>query len=144
MNIVLGYTPRPESDAALERAVAEAKLRDAHLHVVRLMGQTGESTSENPSRVREWSRSVEQARVAGEELVTRLRAEGVEASFHLEPTSNALATQLLDAASRLDADLIVIGLRRRSPVGKLVLGSVAQDVLLGADAPVLAIKAGSE
>jgi nucleotide-binding universal stress UspA family protein len=37
-------------------------------------------------------------------------------------------------------DLIVIGMRRRSRVGKLLLGSTAQDVLLGADCAVLAVR----
>ena len=43
-------------------------------------------------------------------------------------------------AASVSADLVVIGLRRRSPVGKLLMGSVAQRILLGADCAVLAVK----
>jgi nucleotide-binding universal stress UspA family protein len=41
----------------------------------------------------------------------------------------------------LGADLLVIGARRRSPVGKALLGSVAQTVILEAALPVLVVKA---
>ena len=50
---------------------------------------------------------------------------------------------VLDAADELDAKLIVVGLRRRSPVGKLLMCSVAQRILLGAACPVLSVKPGS-
>jgi nucleotide-binding universal stress UspA family protein len=48
---------------------------------------------------------------------------------------------VLDAAEDHQADLIVIGLRRRTPVGKLFLGSTAQRIILEADCPVVAVKA---
>ena len=47
---------------------------------------------------------------------------------------------MLDLAGELDAELIVIGLRRRSPVGKLLLGSAAQHILLNSTVPVLAVR----
>jgi nucleotide-binding universal stress UspA family protein len=41
----------------------------------------------------------------------------------------------------LDAELLVIGARRRTPVGKLFMGSVTQSIILHADVPVLVVKA---
>jgi nucleotide-binding universal stress UspA family protein len=51
-----------------------------------------------------------------------------------------VADQVLAVAEETGAELIVIGLRRRSPVGKLIMGSTSQRVLLGAHCPVLAVK----
>jgi nucleotide-binding universal stress UspA family protein len=51
-----------------------------------------------------------------------------------------VAEQVLAVADEVSASLVVIGLRRRSPVGKLIMGSVAQRILLSADCPVLAVK----
>jgi len=47
---------------------------------------------------------------------------------------------LLKTMERGDADLLVIGIRHRNPVGKLLLGSVAQRIILDATCPVLAVK----
>ncbi|SFA41688.1 Universal stress protein family protein [Rhodococcoides kroppenstedtii] len=51
------------------------------------------------------------------------------------------ADELLDTSEEIGATTIVVGIRRRSAVGKLLLGSNAQRILLGADVPVLAVKA---
>jgi nucleotide-binding universal stress UspA family protein len=51
------------------------------------------------------------------------------------------AEDMIKVAEEVSAELIIIGLRRRSPVGKLILGSNAQRILLDAPCPVLAVKA---
>jgi nucleotide-binding universal stress UspA family protein len=53
-----------------------------------------------------------------------------------------VADQVLEVAAEVDARLIVVGLRRRTPAGKLLMGSVAQRILLGSTCPVLAVKPG--
>ena len=50
------------------------------------------------------------------------------------------AATILDLAEQAGADLLVIGARRRSPVGKALLGSVTQTLILDADIPVLVVK----
>lgn len=47
---------------------------------------------------------------------------------------------VVQVAQRRGARLVVLGLRARTPVGKLVFGSTAQRILLDATCPVLAVK----
>ena len=56
---------------------------------------------------------------------------------HLSDPSDAV----VQIAQENDARLLVLGLRRRTPVGKLIIGSLAQRILLEATCPVLAVKA---
>ncbi len=65
----------------------------------------------------------------------RLEEAGIETTI-LEGSGDP-AEALLEAADDHDADLIVIGGRRRSPAGKALFGSVAQAVILNAERPVL-------
>jgi nucleotide-binding universal stress UspA family protein len=143
MTIVCGYTDRPEARAALEFAIEEARVRGAELRIIRTMVEP--STSDSPSAVQNWSATVQQARDEGQALVDSLTGRSISATFEVEVCrTESVAERLLDATRRLEASLLVIGLRRRSPVGKLVLGSVSQELLLGADCPVVAVKADDD
>jgi nucleotide-binding universal stress UspA family protein len=116
--IVVGYSSRPEGQAALKRALSEARLRGAALVVV--------NTSP-------------EADTKG--LAAELAASGVTSEIRTAADIHDSAEELIRTAETTDAEFIVIGLRRRSPVGKLLLGSNAQRVLLDAACPVLAVKA---
>jgi nucleotide-binding universal stress UspA family protein len=86
--------------------------------------------------------------VESEEDLAAIRAElgdaGVEHDIRQLVRGMDPADDLVNVANEVGAEFIVIGLRRRSPVGKLILGSNAQRVLLDAPCPVLAVKADEE
>ncbi|MDQ3095431.1 MAG: universal stress protein, partial [Actinomycetota bacterium] len=76
-----------------------------------------------------------------EEVRDQLKEAGVEHEIRQLVRGLDPAEDLMNVAAEVGADVIVIGLRRRSPVGKLILGSNAQRILLDAPCPVLAVKA---
>jgi nucleotide-binding universal stress UspA family protein len=129
--IVVGYVPKPEGQAALRRAAEEARLREARLVVV------------NSHRGgREFDRDdANETEAQLEEVRSQLAAAGVEHEVRQLVRGMDPAEDLVNVATEVAAEFIVIGLRRRSPVGKLILGSNAQRVLLEAPCPVLAVKA---
>ncbi len=75
-------------------------------------------------------------------LATELGGAGVEVDVRRSMGAD-VGDQVLAVAADVAADLVVIGLRRRTPVGKLLMGSVAQRILLGAECAVLAVKPAS-
>jgi nucleotide-binding universal stress UspA family protein len=129
--IVVGYVPKPEGHAALRRAAEEAQLRHARLVVVN--SHRGGREFDRDDAV-ETEEDLEQIRA-------ELRAAGVEHEIRQLVRGMDPADDLVNVATEVGAEFIVIGLRRRSPVGKLILGSNAQRVLLDAPCPVLAVKA---
>jgi nucleotide-binding universal stress UspA family protein len=129
MTIVVGYVPTPEGEAALAAAISEARLREEPLHVV--------NTSRGDSLVD--SRFASQDALAA--VRTRLDESGVVYEVDQQVGGHDASEELVDIADRVRASMIVIGLRRRSPTGKLITGSQAQRILLDAHCPVLAVKA---
>jgi nucleotide-binding universal stress UspA family protein len=115
MTVVVARTSTPEGEAALAAAVEESARRREDLLVFNLEGTQLDPVAE--------------------------QLDGVPVTFRTPDARNRDAVgELLDAAEEVGASAIVIGVKHRSPVGKLLLGSAAQQVLLEANAPVIAVK----
>lgn len=129
MTIVVGYVPKPEGRAALDRAIEEARLRGGPLVVV------------NASR----GDAYVDAGYAGEQEIdqvkSRLADSGVDHEIRQQVRGHEPADEVVDLAEELGAELIVIGMRHRTTVGKFLLGSTAQRILMDAPCPVLSVKA---
>ena len=125
--VVLGYVPKPEGEAALAASISEARLREADLVVVHAhRAQHGDDAGSGQAEL--------------DDVRARVEAAGVTVDVRNPETSLEASEGLLAVAEEVGAELIVIGLRRRTPVGKLILGSNAQRILLDAHCPVLAVK----
>ena len=128
MNILVGYIPTPEGLAAVDWAIAEAQQHQASLFVLNT-GKDGNYADAQFASAADI-----------DALDAQLAGAGLQHTM-LRPTDGVnAADSLLTAAGENDIDLIVIGVRRRSPVGKLITGSTAQAVLLGAECPVVGVK----
>lgn len=125
MAVVVGYVTTPEGKAALAAAITETRRRESRLVVVLTHGPNADDESLDA-------------------LADTVRDELDEADVAYEvrqiSRTDDVAETLVSTAEELGAELLAIGLRRRSPVGKLILGTNAQRILLDAPCPVLAVK----
>ncbi len=131
MAVVVGYVATKEGRAALRRAAEECELRHTKLIVI------------NSQRGGKDFDADESAKFEAEleAIQNKLSDLGLEHEVRQLVRGNEPAEDLIQVAEEEDASFIVIGLRRRTPVGKLILGSNAQRILLDATCPVLAVKA---
>lgn len=131
MTVLLAYIPTAEGEAALQAALAEAGRRKTDVVVINV-SRPAEPDGEEYSEEQELDAVAANFQEAGIPVTVRQLPSGVPA-----------AEAVLAAANELNPELVVLGLRRRSAIGKLIIGSTAQRILLGVDSPVLAVKAAA-
>jgi nucleotide-binding universal stress UspA family protein len=131
--VVVGYVPTREGRGARRRAAEESLLRRSRLIVISSSRGGKDFDAEEAVRFEAELRAIED----------RLDAAGVDHEVRQLVRGNEPSEDLIAVAEEVGAEFIVIGLRRRTPVGKLILGSNAQRILLDASCPVLAVKASS-
>ena len=115
MTIVIARAGTAEGQAALDSGLAEAARRSEDAVIFHLGGDDSDTETQ--------------------------QLQGVTVTHQFpEARGRDAVGDLLDAAEAADASLIVVGIRHRSPMGKLLLGSAAQQILLESACPVLAVK----
>jgi nucleotide-binding universal stress UspA family protein len=132
MTVLVGYIPTAEGRVALELAIREASLRGASIDIVNVAVHANFA-------------DVTFADERDLDAVTeRLNDAGIEHRITQISDATDIAGAILDVAAERDAELIVVGLRRRSPVGMVLLGSNAQRIILTATCPVLSVRPPSD
>jgi len=130
MTIAVAHQVSATSRLALVEAVKEANYRGTDLAVLHVVDSIDADNKEA-------------YRLGVADEIEKVVGSGPPVSWqlHLETAGEDLGDALLRLVDAVKADLLVIGARRRSPVGKALLGSVAQTVILEANLPVLVVKA---
>lgn len=131
MTILVAYVARPEGQAALDKGIEMARRRNEHLLVIN--ASLG-GTTDDPSAL-----DVE----AFERVERVLKDSGLNAEVKQFVRGKSAVQEIQTLVDTLPVSVLVIGLRKRSPVGKLIMGSVAQELLLSVSCPVLAVKAAA-
>jgi nucleotide-binding universal stress UspA family protein len=127
MSVVVAYTPDAYGEAALSHGAAEAKHRSTGLVVV--------NATKGDAFVDTKYANADEMEV----MLNGLAESGLDVTVRRDVTAD-IAHLVVDVAKETEASLVVVGIRHRSPVGKALMGSVAQRIVLDAPCPVLAVK----
>ena len=130
-HVVIGVDEDDEHAEACAREVVDLPGDSADKRVTLL-----HSFTENPSGAS--ATQVHSVRLAAE----LFDDEGIE--YEVAESSGDPAEAIIEAAEQGDADLIIIGGRKRSPAGKALFGSVTQSVILNAERPVMVTGVSNE
>ena len=128
MTILIGFVPTPAGEAALTAGLAEAARSGEDVVILN-----------SPRRGATVDADLIGDDVA-QELLAKAAAQGVTARIDQADHGSDIVATFEALVERHDARMVVLGLRRRSPVGKLVLGSDAQRLLIELEVPILAVK----
>ncbi len=130
MKILVGYDGTNSAKEALNLAKTHAKLFNASVDVVTSMQKGTEQQREE----------IEQAERGLEYAKSLFEDSDITCNTHLLIRGLSAGEDLVEFAAENQVDEIIVGVKRRSKVGKLLMGSTAQFVILQAGCPVVSVK----
>jgi len=130
MKILVGYEESRVADAALDLALKHARAFDAEVLIVTSLEQSPTLKIED----------IDKAENRLEKIKKSFSAEDIPCEARATVSYQSPGEDLASIAKENDVDEIIVGVRRRSKVGKLVFGSTAQYVILESDCPVVSVK----
>ena len=129
MTVVVGYVPDATGYLAVTEAARQARWRETDVVIVNAVDSAG------------YTRPTAADELDLDALAARLDTDGMPHSIrHLDIGDGTASDAVLGVAAEVGAELLVVGIRRRSPVGKALLGSNAQRIILNAACPVLTVR----
>ena len=130
MKILVGYDGSRVSENVLDFAHKHAKAFKADICIMTSMEQGPELKKKD----------IDTAESRLEKIKTLFKADDVPCESHASVSFQSPGENLVEFAKNNDIDEIIIGVRKKSKVGKLMFGSTAQYVILNAPCPVVAVK----
>ena len=130
MNFLVGYDNSKATINALETAKKYGLAFNAKIHILT-------STPYGPELE---TAEYEETKATLERLKNDFRAEGIACETHMITRSLSPGEDLIDFAKHHAIDKIIIGTKKKSKIGKLLMGSTAQYVVLEAECPVVVVK----
>jgi nucleotide-binding universal stress UspA family protein len=130
MKILVGYDGSNQAKEALNLARKHAEAFNAYVYVVYSLKKEGPATTGEINQAKEWLEYTKQF----------FSTNGIPVETHLLVRGVTPGEDLVQFAEEHDVDEIVVGIKKTSPVGKIVFGSNARHVILNADCPVVTVK----
>lgn len=131
IQVVVAYDFSPSSEQALGRAVEVAARAPQHvLHIIAALDPHERATSDTAEQVHKEILARATAAFAG-------RPTASEVQFYVHARIGNAATEILQLAAEVGADLIFIGSHGKTGIERLLLGSVSERVVREAGCPVM-------
>ncbi|MEI2775009.1 MAG: universal stress protein [Tetrasphaera sp.] len=128
MTVVVAHQASEISAKVLAEAVREAAFREVELVILNVTGDLDMDKNQA-------------LEVGIGDVVDEVKGDHeISWRVHVAPLAHDVAHTVLSTAADLGAELLIIGARQRSPVGKALMGSIAQDLILESPIPVLVVK----
>ena len=130
MRILVGFDGSKDQSKALDLAQKHALAFNAHVDIFTASPHSPEL---HTTEIGELKKNLETVK-------KEFQKDGISCETHIAYRSLSQGEDLVEFAKVNDIDEIIIGVKHRSKIGKLIMGSTAQYIILEAPCPVLTVK----